>query len=246
VSTQESIVVARRFRGPESSGNGGYTCGRIAALVVGADTVEVTLRLPPPLDTPLRVERDRAVLRVLDGDRLVAEARPAALDLELPEPVSFAEAVRLAAARGDDPDHPFPGCFTCGPGRTEGDALRLRSAPAGDDRRIVAPWRPPPALAGVGPRPPELVWASLDCPGAYAVDPDGARGLSVLGRLTGHVRATPSAGDECVVVAWPLGGEGRRLIAGSALFRGAEPLAWARAVWVVVGDEARDPIPSAG
>jgi hypothetical protein len=39
VSTQESIVVARRFRGPESSGNGGYTCGRIAALVVGADTV---------------------------------------------------------------------------------------------------------------------------------------------------------------------------------------------------------------
>jgi len=38
-----------------TSANGGYACGRLASFV-DADEVEVTLRLPPPLDRPLRVE----------------------------------------------------------------------------------------------------------------------------------------------------------------------------------------------
>jgi hypothetical protein len=54
----------------------------------------------------------------------------------------------------------------------------------------------------------------------------------------------PQPGDGCVVVAWPLGGSGRKLHAGTAVFRGDEPLAWARAVWIVVGDEFRDAVPS--
>jgi hypothetical protein len=226
------IVIERRFRGPQSSGNGGYTSGRAAALV-GAEAVEVTLRLPPPLDTPMRVERDGGAVRILDGDRLVVEARPVELELELPEPVSFAEASRLSAALPDDPDHPFPGCFTCGPARAEGDGLRLKAAPAGGGR-LVAPWRPPSD-------DPALVWAALDCPGAFAVNPDFSRGLTVLGRLTARVLEAPGMGDECVVVAWPLGGgDERRLHAGTAVFRGDLPLAYARAIWFVVGDEARD------
>lgn len=228
----EPIVIAHRHRGPQRSGNGGYTCGRVAAYLPAAAAVEVTLRLPPPLETPLRVERN-GTLRVFDGEALVAEAKPAALELELPDPVSFGEAERLAAASPPDPDHPFPGCFTCGP---HGDGLRLNPSPTGDGR-VVAPWRPESGA-------PELVWAALDCPGAFAVNPDLARGLTVLGRLTAHLECTPSAGDECVVVAWPLGGEGRRLFAGTAVFRGEQPLAWAKAVWVLVGDEFRDPLPS--
>jgi hypothetical protein len=63
-----SIVIGRRFRGPAGSGNGGSTCGLVAGLL-NADTVEVTLRLPPPLDAPLRVERaDDSVRRPLGGD----------------------------------------------------------------------------------------------------------------------------------------------------------------------------------
>ena len=88
------------------------------------------------------------------------------------------------------------------------------------------------------------MWAALDCPGAFAVNPGNARGLTVLGRLTARVDELPQAGDECVVLAWPLGGEGRRLFAGTAVFRGGEPLAWAKAVWIVVGDEFRDAVPS--
>jgi hypothetical protein len=72
------------------------------------------------------------------------------------------------------------------------------------------------------------------------VNPGFERGLTVLGRLTATVRAVPEPGDECVVVGWPLGGEGRKYLAGTALFRGAEPLAWARAVWIAVGDDRRD------
>jgi hypothetical protein len=215
----ESIVVERRFRGPAGSGNGGDTCGLVAGLL-DADTVEVTLRLPPPLDAPLRVERADDSVRVLDGEALVAEARAAELVLELPEPVAFDEAAAIAASRSDDPDHPFPGCFVCGPGREEGDALRLRPTPTGDGR-IVAPWRPSDVT-----RP--FVWASLDCPGAHAVNPDGARGISVLGRLTARALELPASGD------------GRRFHAGTALFRGDRPLAVARAVWFMVGDEARD------
>jgi hypothetical protein len=218
-SLPETITIGRRYRGPEQSANGGYTCGRIAAFV-DAPTVEVTLRLPPPLETPLRVERGEAV-RVLHGGDLVAEARAAELDLELPDAVGYEEAAALAAAQPPDPDHPFPGCFTCGP---EGDGLRLCAAPAGRDR-VAACWRVADAAA-------EIVWAALDCPGAFAVNPSFARGITVLGRLTATIRSVPEAGDECVVVGWPLGGEGRKYLAGTAVFRGDEPLAWARAVWI--------------
>jgi hypothetical protein len=200
---------------------------------VGAETVEVTLRVPPPLERPLTVHASAGAVSVRDGETLVAEGRAAELDLELPQPVAYAEAVRLADATPADPDHPFPGCFACGPA---GEGLRLCPAPVGDGR-VVAPWRPEA-------REPALVWAALDCPGAFAVNPGNARGLTVLGRLTARVDELPQAGDECVVVAWPLGGEGRRLFAGTAVFRGGEPLAWAKAVWIVVGDEFRDAVPS--
>jgi hypothetical protein len=231
-SSPDTFTIDRRYRGPEQSGNGGYTCGRIAAFV-DAPVAEVTLRLPPPLETPLRVEHGD-VVSVLHGDELVAEARPVTLDLELPEPVSYERALELADAQPPDPDHPFPGCFTCGPA---GDGLRLRPAPVGDGR-VAAPWL-------VGESSPELVWAALDCPGAFAVNPGFERGLTVLGRLTASVLSLPEAGDECVVVGWPLGGEGRKYLAGTAVFRGDEPIAWARAVWIGVGDERRDRLPSA-
>jgi hypothetical protein len=229
----EGLFIERRFRGPANSANGGYTCGLIAELV-RAETVEVTLRLPPPLETPLAVERDGESVRVLHGDRLVAEARPAVLDLQPPQPPAFADAERLASATPPDPEHPFPGCFVCGPARELGDALALRPAPAGDGV-VAAPWRPAEELAGT-----RFAWAALDCPGAFAVQADFARGLCVLGRLTGRVLEPPRAGEECVVVGWPLGRDGRKLYAGTALYRGGELLAVARAVWIEVGSELAD------
>ena len=227
----ETIVIERRFRGPAGSGNGGYTCGLVAPFV-GADTVEVTLRLPPPLDTPLRVERDGDGVRVLDGETLVVDARPAELELDPPAAPSFADAERIVASHAPDPDHPFPGCFVCGPGREEGDGLRLEPTPAGDGT-VVATWRPREHAA-------PFVWAALDCPGAFAVDPGWSRGVSVLGRLTVRVLEHPAIGAECVVVGWPLGADERRLFAGTALWEGDRLLALARAVWFPVDPAVRD------
>lgn len=233
VRATPEIVIPRRFRGPQASGNGGYTCGVVAELVP-ADIVEVTLRLPPPLETPLAVERDGDSVRVRDGDRLVAEGRPARLDLDPPAPPTFAEAERLAAAQPADPHHPFPGCFVCGPAREPGDGLALRPAPAGDGL-VAAPWRPAGDLEGE-----RFAWAALDCPGAFAVMGDFSRGISVLGRLTARVLDAPRAGDELVVVGWPAGEEGRKRYAGTALYRGDDLLASAMAVWIMVDSDLRD------
>lgn len=227
-------MIERRFRGPAGSANGGYTCGLVADLA-GGGALEVTLRLPPPLETPLTVARDGDEVRVLADESVVAEARPARPDVDRPAPPPpFAEAARLAAAVGRDLDHPFPGCFVCGPARAAGDGLRLRPVALGDGR-VAAPWRVEEGLAA-----PRFVWAALDCPGGWAVTPDLSRGVSVLGRLTARVDDVPREGDECVVVGWPLGADGRKLYAGTALFRGDELLAVARAVWFEVPLERRD------
>jgi hypothetical protein len=219
----ERIVIERHFRGPTGSGNGGYASGIVASLVDGP--AEVTLRVPPPLDTPLRVERGDGKVRVFDGGRLVAEAQPAHVDVEPPEPPSFEAASRAALPDGDQ-DSPFPECFVCGPHREPGDGLRIFAGPL-HDRVVAAPWIPVDRYTA-----PEFVWSALDCPGAYACG-FGERGVLVLGRLAARVDALPRAGEPCVVVAWPLGDEGRKSYAGTALYgeRG-RVLGVARATWI--------------
>jgi hypothetical protein len=223
-------VIDRRYRGPEESGNGGYVCGVVASFVDG--DAEVTLRLPPPLETPLLVEvEDDGGVRVLDGERLVAEARSAPLELASPEPVAFDDAAARSARAPDDPRHPFPSCFVCGPGREPGDALRLKPVPAGGEL-VAAPWVPTAEQA----RRPELVWAALDCPGAFAIDPKLERGVSVLGRLHCRVESTPEPGERCVVVGRPSGEpDGRKRFAATAVYgEVGRLLGLARATWILI------------
>lgn len=194
------------------SANGGYACGRLAGLVA-ADVVEVTLRLPPPLDRPLEVRRDGDRVLLRDGEALVAEARPGTLELELPGPVSLAEAEAAAALHVRVGDPAFGECFSCGI-RPEGDGLRIHAGRvAGREPLHAAVWE-------VRESGPEIVWAAIDCSGAYAVGAAG-RGDVVLGRMTARVLRVPEVGDRRVVVAWPLGEDGRKLYAGTALFSAA-------------------------
>jgi hypothetical protein len=218
------IVIERRFRGPTGSANGGYTCGLVAGFLDGP--AEVTLRLPPPLERPLAVERDGdGPVRVLDDGALVAEARPRMLELEPPAAPSYEDAAAAALPEGDLAS-PFPECFVCGPHRAEGDGLRIFAGPL-DDGVVAASWVPVRPYTS-----PEFVWAALDCPGAYACG-FGERGVLVLGRLAARVEALPQAGERCVVVGWPLGDEGRKAFAGTALFgEGGRLLGIARATWI--------------
>jgi hypothetical protein len=51
--------------------------------------------------------------------------------------------------------------------------------------------------------------------------------------MTARVNRVPEAGAECVVASWPLGEDGRKLFAGTALFASdGELLALARQVWI--------------
>jgi len=219
----DQIVIERHFRGPTESGNGGYTCGLVAQFVEGP--AEVTLRVPPPLDRPLRVDRDGGIVRVFDDETTVAEATAAAVEVEPPEPPSFDAAATAALPEGDQRS-PFPECFVCGPHRDPGDGLRIFAGPL-HDGIVAAVWVPIEPYTGA-----EFVWAALDCPGAYACG-FGERGVLVLGRLAARVEALPRAGEGCVVIAWPLGDDGRKAYAGTALYgEGGRLLGVARATWI--------------
>jgi hypothetical protein len=48
------------------------------------------------------------------------------------------------------------------------------------------------------------------------------------------VLRVPDVGEACVVAAWPLGEDGRKLVAGTALYaEDGELLALARQTWIV-------------
>ena len=70
-----TIRVPKRFNGPSANGNGGYSCGVVAAFL--EDPAEVNLRAPVPLDTPLAVEDSGDGVRVLDGETLIADGASA-------------------------------------------------------------------------------------------------------------------------------------------------------------------------
>jgi hypothetical protein len=216
------ITLPRRYRGPRTSANGGYACGRLAAFV-DADDVEVTLRLPPPLDRPLEVVREEGVARLFDDAAIVAEARPAAVQVDPPAPVPRREAELARDRHVRSWSSEFGDCFVCG---VREDGLEIRVG-------LVAGREPLHAAPIVLDEPaPEIVWAAIDCPGAFAVGAEG-RGDIVLGRMTARVERLPESAEECVVVSWPLGADGRKLYAGTALFAGdGELLALATQVWI--------------
>jgi hypothetical protein len=70
-----TLIIPARFNGPPTSGNGGVSAGRVAALVSATEPVEVSLRSPVPLDELMRASTSDGVTSVYAGELLVAEAR---------------------------------------------------------------------------------------------------------------------------------------------------------------------------
>ena len=238
-----SLVVAPRFCGPPDSANGGYASGLIAACLDGQ--AEITLRRPPPLARPMAVERDgEGSVRVLDGDVLIAEGTslPGSLAVDLPGPVTVrdARAAGLGSRLRAHPDeHPFPTCFVCGPGRRPPDGLGIMPGPVAGRCLSADAWYPSESLAQPGgDLAPEFVWAALDCAGAIGAlggaVPDGPP--YVLGRFAARQLGPVRAGEPHVVTGWRLAAEGRRLLAGSALFTATgKAVGVARATWIRLG-----------
>lgn len=207
------MVIPQRCNGALHSGNGGYSAGIFARLLDGP--AAVNLRRPVPLDAPLDVERTGAGTRVLDGETVIAEVVAGGeLALDVPR-VSPGEAREAAAGyRGTGLDE-FAQCYVCGPERE--DAFGVFAARVRDREIVASPWTPPAWTADdEGWTRPEHVWAALDCPTYYASYLDGPQ-LSFLVRLQVRIDAPVAVGEEHVVVAWPLGVEGRKRHAASAV-----------------------------
>lgn len=232
------MLIPHRFEGPPGSANGGYVAGLLAA----GRSMEVELRAPVPIDRPLQVERLGERVRLLDGDTVLAEGCPATpIQDGVPAPVSLAQAADASTRFPYALDgHAFPRCFGCGPERAEGDGLRIFAGPVeGRDDVYAAPWTPDDSLAdGSGLVRPEFLWAALDCSGGCRVANPRSTPPVVLARLAAWLDRPVCAERPYVVVAWPLGRDGRKRHAGTALFTAeGELCAHARALWIELRGE---------
>ncbi len=227
----EHIIIDRRFCGPPTSGNGGYTCGMLANFV--GYPAEVTLFIPPPLEVPLTVRQENGQYILSDGDTVVAKGVAKAVDIKVPEPPTMEEAKVSKAGSEIFEKHAFPTCFVCGPHRGECDGLRIFAGPVEGRNYVATSWIPDSSLTDdQGIVRNEIICAALDCPGAWAVFADRTR-VFVLGKLAVDIIQRMIADDPCIVVGWKIGEEGRKLYAGTAVFSETGQLyARALATWI--------------
>lgn len=224
-----TLTVQSRFRGPTTSGNGGYVAGLLAAeFPAGGGPVTVTLRTPPPLETPLSVSPSSEGVSLMDGSTLVAVAGASEGDLVAVEPVGLSEVAAVSARYPGFSAHPFPECFVCGPDRSPGDGLRLFPGRVGDGRTACA-WSVGSDVAGSA----EFVWAALDCPGGWSAPIEGRP--MVLGRITALVSDVPAAGETCLVMGALVGTEGRKTWTDSTVYGSdGRVLGRARSTWIAL------------
>ena len=230
----DALTIPAWFNGPPTSANGGYTCGRVAELV-GSEIVEVSLRSPPPHDTPIEVRRDGDGVTLHDGDTLVAEGAPSELLLDVPEAIPAAEvaAAQEAGRERWSAGHPFPTCVVCGPGREDGLGIFPAALP-GRDGIFGATWTPDESLGdGDGLVRPELVWAALDCPTSAPVGNWNSGPAIVLASLTARLGCPVQIGEPHTILSWKLGQDGRKRWGAAALYDSSGVFTCAsRALWV--------------
>jgi hypothetical protein len=226
------VSIPRRFNGPLDSGNGGYCAGVFAALIDGP--AAVSLRSPIPLEQPLDVVAAGAGVEIRQGVTLIAEVEPAPPpELEPPATVGLEQARAAAADYRGESEGVFSRCFVCGRGRE--DALGVFAGPVPGRDLVASPWTPPEWTADEdGAVRPEIVSAVLDCPAVFAsfLESDAAP-RAFLVRFAADLRAPVAAGEEYVVIGWPLAREGRKLRSASAILDAdGEALALAEALMI--------------
>ncbi|MBV9421020.1 MAG: hypothetical protein JO348_14730 [Alphaproteobacteria bacterium] len=237
------VVIARQFRGPPNSGNGGYVCGLVAHEIGGASTV--ALRALIPLDTALTLEKGDGTARLVGEDgTLIADGVRANIALPDPPAPPTVEQARKAGERCLWREKPFhPPCFTCSSIREEGDGLRILPGQieGAEPGHIACVWTPHPTFGDArGEIPDEITWAALDCPGSLAWITKTGMGGGLLGTMTGEVLRRPRVGETTIVTAWPISQEGRKFIAGVTLFdANGTMMARGSQIWISRGGPPR-------
>jgi hypothetical protein len=233
MSATETITIDRRFCGPDGMGNGGYGCGVLAAGIDGP--AEITLKAPLPLDKPITLTRGPNGTRLADGDVEIGVARPASLELDVPEAPSFGEAQQAMEGQVPEDVHLAPHCFVCGPKRKAGDGMRILAGPLENRGRMAAAgWIIDESLVDAdGLAKPEYIYGALDCPGYIAVGK--ADQMALLGRMTAEILARPKRGERCIAAGWPIEQEGRKFHVGTAVYaEDGTVLARALSTWIAL------------
>src|SRR4029077_5180169 len=103
-----AVTVKSRFSSSPNTASGGYIAGLLGRLMDGPS--RGSLEQPVPVDRALRVERlSDGALVLTDGVGTLAHASPAALQLEPPPPVTYAEAEWASERYLGFPDPSGPG-----------------------------------------------------------------------------------------------------------------------------------------
>lgn len=231
-----TVRIERRFRGPPTTGNGGYVAGLVAAALGGSDCT-VTLKAPPPLDRDLTLTTEDPIASLAEDDSIVVTASREKVDIQVPSPPTLAEAKDAEPRFSGHSHHIFPGCFVCGPERESGDGMRIFPGQLHDsEHRVAATWTPDETMADAnGHVRPEFLWAALDCPGYFATE--DAAGLALLGKMSAVVHRTAPVGEPLIVTGWPIESEGRKHRVGSALHNAdGELVAAASATWITLNE----------
>jgi hypothetical protein len=231
------VTIARRFHGPPSSGNGGYTCGILAAFIDGPAVVR--LKAPPPVETPFTIEREGDAVRLVTDGQVYAKARPTTLDLLPPKPPSFEAAAEASKGFRGFHDHYYSSCFVCGPDREVGDGLRIFAGPLPDASANACVWTPDASLDdGAGHVRSEFIWAALDCPGAFTFGPPET-GSILLGELAVKILGPVVVGESYRVMGWEVEHDGRKHKTGTAIFdKDGTCLGIGRGTWIEVPQAA--------
>ena len=254
------LIIPSRFRGPPSSGTGGYSAGAVSAYAGDEcpedharpwPTVSVSLLAPPPLEVPMTLAagEDGGVVASYEG-KPVLSARCTHDTVADVGPVAPEEARGAMATYAGLEGHPFPTCFSCGTGREPGDGLRIFPGRVGDldgHARVAATWTPDPtvaedfhAYAGEQPRASlPVTWAALDCVGGWAGDLEER--LMVLARMTARLDSLPVIGEEHVLVGMGRRNEGRKTWTSATMYDAdGRVVGTAEHLWIAVDPAAFD------
>lgn len=230
----DEVEIHRRFRGPPTSGNGGYVAGVVAEWVDGP--AQVDLLAPIPLEVPLHRRRDDSDVILSDAARNYARARPLdePLDFELPGAPSEEELEAAAMSFPGPSGHPIPGCFVCGTERAPGDGLCIYPGESPHRDVAIAEWVPDAELADEhGHVQERYLWAVLDCPSYFGLcEP---RPLALLARLSATIERPVLPGERLTITGWERSREGRKHHSATVIHdQSGDVVAVARALWVEV------------
>lgn len=227
----KKLTIHHHYCGPSESGNGGYSAG-IFAKQLGFPA-EITLRIPPPLDEELTVTEKEGKAFLMQGETLVAEAKPVDFELEIPDAPSYLDAVEASKEYQGFKDAPFHNCFVCGADRAEGEGLNIYAGKIGE-QMVAAPWTPAENLATDNKEVAiEYIWSALDCPGAWAVM--NSTEVIVLGRFAVKQIQPVLIGEKYIVTGWGIERDGRKIFTGTAIYtEDGEICAYGRGTWIAL------------